>query len=166
MAMGKKCRRCPGRIPSRIRIAGRSYVIQNRTHCLDCLPFKTGRLRTNPVAEGGTTTCRECGRKYKYTPKSGQSRRRCNSCITAARRERVKTLALQLLGGKCLLCGYDRCPAALTFHHLDSNEKNFTIGQAYNRRWAAIEAEVRKCVLLCSNCHAEVHAGVAKIPGT
>ena len=58
-------------------------------------------------------------------------------------------------------CGYDTCIAALHFHHLDPTSKSFHVSQpGVTRLLARARAEAGKCVLLCSNCHAEVEAGV------
>jgi hypothetical protein len=54
--------------------------------------------------------------------------------------------------------------AALEFHHLEPEEKCFQIGVRYARSLDRARAEARKCALLCSNCHAEVEAGVAVLP--
>ncbi len=67
-------------------------------------------------------------------------------------------------GGSCRLCGYDRCTAALEFHHLDPREKAFGLARFGAHRIEKLRAEVRKCVLLCSNCHAEVEAGFVALP--
>lgn len=70
----------------------------------------------------------------------------------------LKEQAIAYLGGRCQICGYDRCPAAFDFHHPDPRTKDFTV--SVKTVWSeALEAELRKCVLLCSNCHREVHAG-------
>jgi hypothetical protein len=68
-------------------------------------------------------------------------------------------------GGRCVLCGYDRHPGALHFHHLDPTEKAFGIGgTGATPSLEKLRQEARKCVLLCANCHAEVEAGVARLP--
>jgi hypothetical protein len=68
-------------------------------------------------------------------------------------------------GGSCVLCGYDRSPAALHFHHLDPALKQFHLSrEGVTRSIKAAQAEASKCVLLCANCHAEVEFGVATIP--
>ncbi len=73
-------------------------------------------------------------------------------------RHRLKQKALAYKGNKCEKCGYDKCARALEFHHLDSTEKEFGISQkGYTRPWGAIQKELDKCLLLCSNCHAEIH---------
>jgi hypothetical protein len=68
-------------------------------------------------------------------------------------------------GGQCALCCYARCIGALHFHHLVPSEKSFALShEGVTRSLEKARAEVRKCVLLCSNCHAEVEAGVTRLP--
>ena len=75
------------------------------------------------------------------------------------RRRRLKELAVAKKGGRCMFCGYNKCVAALDFHHLES--KNFGFSrERITRSWEKIEKELRKCVLVCSNCHREIHAGI------
>lgn len=59
----------------------------------------------------------------------------------------------------CAECGYNADPAALQFHHTDPKTKSFSPAGNASRTWAAIAAEVEKCVVLCSNCHATHHYG-------
>ncbi|HSD17513.1 MAG TPA: hypothetical protein VLC71_09705 [Thermomonas sp.] len=62
-------------------------------------------------------------------------------------------------GGKCNRCGYARNLAALAWHHLDPALKTFNLDvrSLSNRNREAIDDELRKCILLCANCHAETH---------
>jgi hypothetical protein len=76
----------------------------------------------------------------------------------AQQRTWLKERAVVYLGGKCRCCGYNRSLAALEFHHRDPREKDFEISSRMN--WEAVELELRKCILLCSNCHKETHAGL------
>jgi len=91
----------------------------------------------------------------------------CNKCRAEAvsrRRRKVKRLLVDEAGGACRLCGYDRCVAALEFHHVVPAEKRFSLShRGVARSLAAARAEASRCVLLCANCHAEVEAGVAVI---
>jgi 5-methylcytosine-specific restriction endonuclease McrA len=81
------------------------------------------------------------------------------------RREKVRLMTISYKGGHCQLCGYDRCAEALEFHHLDPAQKDFGISsKGYTRSWEKVKAEVDKCILLCANCHREVHAGVLQLP--
>jgi transposase len=43
---------------------------------------------------------------------------RCRAEAVARRRRKIKRLLVTEAGGRCKLCGYDRCVAALEFHHL------------------------------------------------
>ncbi len=74
-----------------------------------------------------------------------------------------KEKAVVYKGGKCLLCGYSRCLQAMDFHHVDPTTKDKKVSESSN--FETIKPELDKCVLLCANCHREVHAGVATIPG-
>jgi transposase len=89
---------------------------------------------------------------------------RCTKCRAEAvsrRRRRVKRLLVAEAGGRCNLCGYDRCVAALEFHHVVPAEKRFALSQrGLARSLDKARAEAAKCVLLCANCHAEVEAGM------
>jgi hypothetical protein len=59
-------------------------------------------------------------------------------------------------GGKCIKCGYNKCIKALEFHHLDPLKKDFTISNdGFKLKEAVIES--KKCILICSNCHRELH---------
>ena len=64
-----------------------------------------------------------------------------------------------------MICGYDRHLGALQFHHIDPGSKRSRISQTgMTLSLESMRAEARKCVLLCSNCHAEVEAGVVSLP--
>lgn len=73
------------------------------------------------------------------------------------RRLRYKQRAVNLLGGKCTKCGYNKCIAALDFHHIDPLQKDKSIKDIILRKWNIIENELKKCILICSNCHREEH---------
>lgn len=82
-------------------------------------------------------------------------------------RRRVKRRLVEEAGGGCAICGYDKCVAALHFHHLDPGTKRFPLSrEGVTRSFAEALEEARRCLLLCSNCHAEVEAGVTKTPAT
>ena len=78
------------------------------------------------------------------------------------RRQKIHQMAIAAKGGKCEKCGYDKCMEALEFHHLNGSDKNFGLSEkGYARAWKKVEKELEKCVLLCANCHREIHAEVA-----
>jgi hypothetical protein len=79
----------------------------------------------------------------------------------ADRRKKLKEMAIEYKGGKCVCCGYNKCVSALEFHHLDPNEKDFGISnKGKTRAWAKIKEELDKCILVCCLCHREIHAGI------
>ena len=81
------------------------------------------------------------------------------------RRRKIKAMAIEYKGNKCLLCGYNRFAGALELHHINSDKKEFGIGdKGYTRSWEKVKAELDKCVLLCANCHREVGAGIQQLP--
>lgn len=81
-------------------------------------------------------------------------------------RTKRKQAAIDAFGGKCGLCGYSKSKRALCFHHLDEKEKEYKPTKIINtsKSWTIVVEELRKCVMLCSNCHAEVHDGLIDIP--
>jgi hypothetical protein len=83
----------------------------------------------------------------------------------AERRRKLKAMVVEYRGGKCVLCGYKKCISALDLHHIDESQKKFGLSvRGVTRAWEKVKAEADKCVLVCANCHREIHAGVAFIP--
>ena len=83
----------------------------------------------------------------------------------AKRRRKLRTMAIEYGGGECILCGYSKCVRALVFHHLDPSQKDFGLSiRGLTRSWEKMRAELDKCVLLCANCHSEVHDGITQLP--
>lgn len=77
----------------------------------------------------------------------------------------TRNLMFTSMGGKCSICLYDTCTQALEFHHLDPNEKDFTISYIWkSNSWNKIVNELRKCIMVCGCCHREIHAGITQIP--
>jgi transposase len=131
-------------------------------------------LKPNPRRKrGGEDRSREVVSRCHHhgeTPfvREGRGYYRCKRCrveATGRRRQALKRILVDEAGGKCVLCGYARCHRALEFHHLDPTTKEFQLAQrGRTRSIAKLRAEASKCVLLCSNCHAEVEAGVSVVP--
>ena len=90
----------------------------------------------------------------------------CRSCYHVFQRKRWLTrkyAALTLLGGKCFICGYAKNYAALDLHHINPKEKSFNWDKLKLRKWEDVITEVKKCVLLCANCHREQHNPAAAL---
>jgi transposase len=97
----------------------------------------------------------------------GRGAYRCMQCrveAVARRRRSVRDTLIAEAGGRCAICAYDRCPGALHFHHLDPATKRFSIRSGRSPALHRLREEAQKCVLLCSNCHAEVESGVTFVP--
>lgn len=138
----KTCQKCGKQIPLRGVIKGKQRNFQNRKYCLECSPFGSGnRKKLGEVPS------------KKYVQKSGKF----IAWQRKARHER-KLKLIQLFGGECSICGYHKCMGALDFHHPNPQEKEFGLAsKGLLRKWEDVVKEAEKCVLLCRNCHAELH---------
>jgi transposase len=146
-------------------------------HWLDRYELRTTNAGGGPSREGArearaadlSETVLRCPRHGEVAHVRGsRGYFRCRTCRVEAvirRRRKVKHLLVEEAGGRCRLCGYERCVAALEFHHLDPHAKEFGVSQRGAHGIEGLRAEVRKCILLCSNCHAEVESGFSSISG-
>ena len=96
----------------------------------------------------------------------GHSKKTCSKCHnlrTAETGKNNRAFAVNHLGSKCMVCGYDKYIGSLDIHHLDPTikDKDFRNMRGWCRE--RILSEIEKCVLLCRNCHAEVHAGIVDL---
>jgi hypothetical protein len=81
----------------------------------------------------------------------------------ARRRKALRERLVEYKGGVCALCGYSKCINALDLHHLDASQKDFGISLGgLTRSWEKIKHEADKCILVCANCHREIHAGIVQ----
>lgn len=94
-----------------------------------------------------------------YEKSSWNGQWKCLKCQTEEsiiKKQKKKLQCVQYKGGKCEICGYDKNYSALEFHHLNPQEKDFTISKKYST-WESTKEELDKCILICSNCHREIH---------
>lgn len=70
---------------------------------------------------------------------------------------RIKAEIINFLGGRCSKCGYDKCRAALEFHHNTSDKGGDMAYIIKNKSREKALKEGKKCILLCANCHRELH---------
>ena len=128
----------------------------------------------DPTGPRACTNCKvvkETTEFYYQSYKNGSKGRFgswCKQCMNSQvveRQRKYKQLAIDYKGGKCQLCGYDKYPGALEFHHLDPTKKDVEASKfSRNPLEGAQREELDKCVLLCSNCHREVHGNVVMAP--
>jgi 5-methylcytosine-specific restriction endonuclease McrA len=109
-------------------------------------------------------TCRICNKEYEYTKelrRKGYRKTLCNTCSCNQSRRKSKKRAIDYKGGKCQVCGYNKSIEALCFHHINPDEKSFGIGsKGSSIAWKKLKNEIDKCILLCQNCHCEIHANI------
>lgn len=88
-----------------------------------------------------------------------------SKAISEIRTNRKQEL-VNVLGGKCQICGFNSFLTALEFHHEDPSQKKFDVSPANNNNKNIIDTmeEVKKCFLLCANCHRGVHSGELEPP--
>jgi hypothetical protein len=120
------------------------------------------------MASGAWRLTLECPRhgitRFQRGGKGGYRCLRRRSEAVARRRRRVTEILVDEAGGACQACGYNRCIAALEFHHRDPAAKRFALRhRGVARSLAKARAEANKCVLLCSNCHVEIEMGVRSV---
>jgi hypothetical protein len=72
-------------------------------------------------------------------------------------RKKLKRRLIYIMGDKCCICGYNKAITALEFHHKDPSQKDFTLGANTNIGFDKANEEIKKCILVCSNCHREIH---------
>jgi DNA-binding transcriptional ArsR family regulator len=131
--------------------------------------LRTARARQSFVLiESGDAigTCRTHGRTAFV--REGRGYYRCKACRkqrVVEWRQRAKRRLVAEAGGRCRVCGYNRFAGALHFHHLDPSRKEFALStRGLTKSISRLRVEASKCVLLCSNCHAEVEAGLVDLP--
>lgn len=111
--------------------------------------------------------CCKCHKKF-FAKKQAKTRQYCYDCMPEEAysngntlRRLIKRWSLDYKGNSCFCCGYHKCPDALEFHHLDPSKKDFSISDRNIKfNWEDIQKELDKCILVCSNCHKEIHAGM------
>ena len=94
----------------------------------------------------------------RYSTYSDKRKKQINEGVKR-RRKKIKTDLINHMGGKCSVCGYNKCHAALEFHHLDPTQKEFS-PSTNSKSWDKILVEAEKCILVCANCHREIHNGL------
>lgn len=151
------CKKCGTNIPNYIKIDGKMRNLSKRKFCLSCSPF--GMHNTRNICNGNAGVCSVCGRGFLYDRHGGHRATTCSACMMARRRKLLKQKLVSYKGGKCEICGYGKCVSALEFHHINPNEKEFTFSRGMVFSYKRLVDEVDKCMLLCANCHREIHAG-------
>ena len=135
-----------------------------------------GCLQSIPKGKGKQRICEICGQPFEIMVNGG-TRKYCYNCAphedenlshadaVTIKRRAIKKVLIEYKGGKCCRCGYNKSMRALEFHHTDPNIKDFGISHCLTRSMEELKQEVDKCILVCSNCHAEIHDEIENLKG-
>jgi hypothetical protein len=145
----KKCNTC-----GEVKDVSNYYPYKKsiRGSCKECCNIKTTNYMKTVSKETRSEWWKRSWEKEEYRKQKYKSAKE--------RKIKIKQLAVDYLGGKCNRCGYDNCIEAFEFHHIDPSTKDPSLdGRGINRgkSFEASKEELDKCVLLCANCHREVH---------
>ena len=162
-----ECKNCDKKFPNKIKIDGKWRNTQRRKYCLDCSPFGEHNTKQIHILEqrGLIYRCNKCG---ETDPNKfyGHKRAMCGKCQNAYAMElgKAKRLrAITYLGAKCIECGYDKYTPSIDFHHRDPSTKDKDFQAMRGWKWERILNEIKKCILLCKNCHAAYHSGLMEL---
>lgn len=105
----------------------------------------------NKTKDGFMSRCKQCHcerqKVHRDNPDTEYNKQ------SRLRRLTRKQKAIEMFGNKCADCNHTFHPNVYDFHHLDPNEKDTTLGNLLHKSWKYIEPELKKCVMLCANCH-------------
>lgn len=176
----KVCKKCNVPFPLSTKINGKTIQLYKRTFCLTCSPYGShntidlsGYVPEKKSIQGILhKSCRICKTLKPITEfysKSEWGRRYavCSSCVrntSKERRREFKQWCIEYKGGSCVVCKYNKCLRSMDFHHLDESEKDYDISTKWKTPKEEIVKELDKCVLVCRNCHGEVHDGITSLP--
>lgn len=166
------CEKCNKEFPIWITINGIKKNLNNRKYCLECSPWgkhNTRKIIINNETNSKIKICKQCNQSksvecfYKRRNNYNSICCDCENANTLTRQHTQKQKCIDYKGGKCVICGYNKLIAVLQFHHIRPENKLFTIGNYHLHKFdEKIINELNKCILLCANCHLEVHQGLHK----
>lgn len=140
-----KCQRKKKAIESKNR-RDKTKALKPIPNCLSC---------QKPIPDGQLKYCsKQCLYKYKYKKNIGNGYK-----FQKIRGKNKKLKLIDMLGGSCNVCGYNKNYSCLAFHHKDPSIKKFGIDSRNCSRftWEVLLEEASKCSVLCMNCHGELH---------
>ena len=107
--------------------------------------------------------CKICGKKFTKGPSNKiYCSKKCSDVVNTnnfkKRRQNMKRRCVKYKGEKCCRCGYNKHVCALDFHHIDPDKKEYDMTKLIrNNNWNKLKTELDKCILICANCHRELH---------
>jgi hypothetical protein len=142
------CKACGNAFAAKVIVDGKLRSFYGRSFCLTCSPFETHNTSKSPLGISSSDDLAEIRRRKRnaknYRWQKKQRRQRKISLVRDA-------------GGRCVDCGYSGPESVFEFHHRDPSTKDFEVWR-FSGPLAQLVEEVRKCDLLCANCHRRRHA--------
>jgi len=137
------CPKCGNKVPKFYIKDRKKHNCQHRKYCFECSPFGKHNTKRLEVVNGEVVDKNAYWIKYFHR-----------------RQKRVIEKIQSIVGSSCWVCGYDRLWRNLCFHHIDPSKKLFTLStRELMLKWDRVFQEMQKCILVCHNCHGEIHAG-------
>lgn len=145
-------------------VCGKEFEALRSTkkYCDKNCEYEARRMREKENNTSLKRTCLICEKEFILKSYLANKRQCCYECMPEGKQLTRTDFIAKLKeksGGKCQRCGYNKSLVALDFHHIDSSKKDFTISDDNFRLIDAVK-EIKKCILICSNCHREYHAGL------
>lgn len=142
----------------------RCQIKNNSFRLEELVLIPKGRLKEPELVK---VNCQFCSKEFEYLRVSSSIRKGCYDCLPLGResdaaliRRLFKLKMVKEFGNKCYYCKGEFHPAVFDFHHVNPSEKEFGFGDKTSPlTWKRIEKEMKKCVMLCANCHRLHHAG-------
>ena len=109
---------------------------------------------------------KELNKNNFYISSNGKTHSWCKKCndVTAYKKQKeLKQKCVDMKGGKCVFCGYNKYIGSLDFHHTNPNEKKYSISDLRTYSFDTLKIELDKCILVCRNCHGELHGGLINL---
>lgn len=141
-----------------IRIIAKTYKISTTSVRYWLKKFQ---LKTKRTWSRGKPLCKKCNESDPIKFYKGKSRicRTCDNDSKSERHREVMKKVRAYFGNKCLICSFDRYQSSLALHHIDPKTKKAEAKQFRNWSWFKILKEIKKCALICNNCHGAIHSG-------
>ncbi len=168
----KICINCEKEFSTNYEINGKKKHADKRKFCYTCSPIGYHNTRpsfddsiikrdsvTHDVIEKRCDTCSLVKHKIEFY-KGHKSCKVCHNNQVIDRQREIKKQCIDYMGGKCCKCGYCKYQGALEFHHLDPTKKDFGISRKQKTNFEDLKKELDKCILICSNCHRELHGAM------
>lgn len=134
--------------------------------CLKCLiekPFDSFHKK-DKSKDGFQIYCKSCRKDIDRDSYLKSDKRKL---AIQANNQKLRLYNRRLMNRYKSYCGCKICnenePCALDFHHLDPSQKEFTPAILVSHPTRVLKSEIRKCIVLCANCHRKVHAGIIQL---